>query len=567
MTNDFTTYTGSAWDLYRFNEEVDLEVTKCWALAISYSIPVRKPFHHWALQFYDLRSFAWAADQLMLPSCKGLSVRSIEGLYYVGLRPTTVEEQKQRETIYRERMKPWIEDFEAIWRGQLVPEMMANFEHFKDLHLTELSNFQLLEEFEYYLKVKQRTWEIHFLPMYATYSAYREFKELYQEIMGVEDEDNRFKRLMTGFKTKIYEVDRELWRLGDRAVELGLDPTFKATPNDEQLLIELEKNDKGKEWLSDFYRTLNEYGWRTETLLDCCPPTWIEKPTLALPAIRGDLAKGGGFIMDEEFQRLVKEREETEKEVVAKVPTSKREWFQALMKAAQWAGVYSEEHNFTVDCYMPAIGRHILMEIGQRATKAGLLDEPDDICFMVPEEIITRVLANMETQAARRIVRQRKEEWQGFTNLAPKMVKEHFLVGDPEWFMANAGCDPIMWVLAAVPKVKPELKADLYGSASAPGVAEGTARVLTDLGQLNELEPGEILVVPSTNPSWHPAFNFIKGAVTDSGGAMCHAIIVAREYGLPCVAGTQEGTIKIKTGDRIRVDGDNNAVYILDRPK
>ena len=567
MGEDFATYTGSGWEAYRFNEEVDLEVTKCWALAISYSIPVRKPFHHWALQFYDIRSFAWAADQLMLPSCKGLSARSIEGLYYVGLRPTTAEEEKQREPIHRERMKPWIEDFGAIWRGQLIPEMMAHFEHFKNLDLTKLTDFQLLEEFEYYLKVKQRTWEIHFLPMYASFISYREFKMLYQELMGVEDEDNQFKRLMTGFKTKIYEVDRELWRLGDQAVELGLESVFKSTPDDEKLLANLKGSGAGKEWLGDFYKSLHEYCWRTETLLDCCAITWIEKPTLALPVIRGDMAKGGGFTMDEEYNRLVKEREETEKEVLSRVPGAKREWFKTLMKAAQWSGIYSEEHNFTVDCYMPAIGRHILMEIGRRATKAGLLDEPEDITFMVPEEIITRVLANMETQAARRIVRQRKEEWQGFINRAPKMVEEHFLVGDSDWFMANASRDPIMWVLAAVPKIKPELKADLYGAASAPGVAEGIARVLLDVAQLPELQPGGILVVPSTNPSWHPAFNFVKAAVTDAGGALCHAIIVAREYGLPCVAGTQEATIKIKTGDRIRVDGDNNAVYILERAK
>lgn len=563
MDKELTTYSG--WEIYKFDEEVDLEVSKCWALAVSYSIPVRKPFHHWALQFYDFRSFAWAADQLMLPTCKGLTVRSIEGLYYVGLRPTTEEEEKQREPVHRERIKPWIEDFGAIWRGKLVPEMMGHFERLRDTDLAKLSDFQLMEQFEYYLSVKQRTWEIHFLPMYAAFIAYRQFRVMCEEILGMGDDDPQFKKLMTGFKTKIYEVDRELWRLGDRAREVELESLFQTTPDDDKLLSKLEESEPGRKWLKEFRESLHEYCWRTETLLDCCVPTWIEKPTLALPVIRGDMAKGGGFIMDEKYERLVKEREEAEKSVVSRVPRDKRDWFQKLMKAAQWSGIYSEEHNYTVDCYMPALGRHILMEIGRRGTQAGILDDPDDVNFLVPEEIITRVLANMETGGARQIVRKRREEWQRFIDGAPKMVEENILIGDPNWFIANSDRDPIMWVLAATPKVKPELKADLYGAASAPGVTEGIARVLVDIAQLSELQPGEVLVVPSTNPSWHPAFNFVKAVVTDAGGALCHAIIVAREYGLPCVAGTREATVKIKTGDRVRVDGDKNAVYILER--
>ena len=87
--------------------------------------------------------------------------------------------------------------------------------------------------------------------------------------------------------------------------------------------------------------------------------------------------------------------------------------------------------------------------------------------------------------------------------------------------------------------------------------------MLMDPARMAELKVGEILVVPSTNPAWHPAFNFVSAIVTDAGGSMSHAIIVARDYGLPCVAGTREATTKIRTGDHIRVGCDNCAVYIL----
>ncbi|MBN2255007.1 MAG: PEP-utilizing enzyme, mobile region, partial [Deltaproteobacteria bacterium] len=95
--------------------------------------------------------------------------------------------------------------------------------------------------------------------------------------------------------------------------------------------------------------------------------------------------------------------------------------------------------------------------------------------------------------------------------------------------------------------------------------AEGPARVLKVLGDVVKLQPGEIMVTPSTNPSWAPVFTKIKGAVTDIGGLTSHAAIVSREYGLPSVTGTGVATTIIKTGDIIRLDGSTGVVTIVKR--
>jgi pyruvate,water dikinase len=102
------------------------------------------------------------------------------------------------------------------------------------------------------------------------------------------------------------------------------------------------------------------------------------------------------------------------------------------------------------------------------------------------------------------------------------------------------------------------------GSAGSPGVAEGRARVILRADQLDELQQGEILVAPTSSTSWTPVFGTIAAAVIDSGGIMCHAAIVAREYGLPAIIGTGTGTKRIKTGDRLRVDANAGIVTILD---
>ena len=105
----------------------------------------------------------------------------------------------------------------------------------------------------------------------------------------------------------------------------------------------------------------------------------------------------------------------------------------------------------------------------------------------------------------------------------------------------------------------------LTGCPASAGVAEGLARVLLRVDQLRELEDGEILVAPVTSPSWTPVFHRIAGAVLDTGGIMCHAAIVAREYGLPAVVGTGTGTKRIRSGDRLRVDAVTGVVTILER--
>jgi pyruvate,water dikinase len=89
------------------------------------------------------------------------------------------------------------------------------------------------------------------------------------------------------------------------------------------------------------------------------------------------------------------------------------------------------------------------------------------------------------------------------------------------------------------------------------------ARVIVAASQLGEVKEGEILVCPITAPSWGPVFGKIRGAVSDIGGIMSHAAIVSREYGMPAVVGTGRATKLIKTGDRVRVDGDSGVVTVL----
>ena len=91
---------------------------------------------------------------------------------------------------------------------------------------------------------------------------------------------------------------------------------------------------------------------------------------------------------------------------------------------------------------------------------------------------------------------------------------------------------------------------EIRGFPAAKGVVEGVARVITTVGDLHLVEPGEILVCGGTTTEWTPAFGIITACVCDTGGSLTHAAIVSREYGIPCVVGTAIATQVVKTGDR-----------------
>jgi phosphohistidine swiveling domain-containing protein len=103
----------------------------------------------------------------------------------------------------------------------------------------------------------------------------------------------------------------------------------------------------------------------------------------------------------------------------------------------------------------------------------------------------------------------------------------------------------------------------LQGRPASRGVVEGLVRVAHTLQEAAELQPGEILVTPITDIGWTPYFSLIGGLVTDLGSSVSHGAVIAREYGLPCVVNTRQGTRALQTGNRVRLDGDTGCVTVL----
>ena len=547
------------WPTYEFDEERDLnEYRPCWIIFGTFCIPALRPLCLWAGVYpCDNNMMPRESERLSCPTHFTWDSRTKDGYWYFSMLEVPEEEWKQREPVFRERMTPWIDSFEKEWRGRLVPGIMAEYERLIKVDVEKLSKLELLEHFEDWLLVNDKQWKVHMESMFPAYHLYGLFEDLCRELLGIDGTHAQFKALLGGYDTMMQDVERWLWRLGERAKELGLEPMFQATPDDEHLVSKLKESEAGRTWLDELGEFLQKWGWRTPPIVRLDEPSWIEKPSLALGDVRRGMAKGGVFFLDEERKRLVEEREKAEKEVLPRIPSERREMFAKLMEGARWCGRWSEDHLYPCEFYANGIGRRVLIEMGRRFAKAGVLDDPEDIYFLLPEEIKMSALA-MHRCSQKKLARTRKEQWQGFLKQEPPPF-----IGDPSILARQTAINPVLRVLAPAPAVRPELKADLYATGWSAGVVEGTARVIWSEAQFSELQPGEILVAPFTHTDWTSLFWLASGVVTDHGGALAHAVIVGREYGLPVCAGTLEATAKIKTGDRIRVDGDNGCVYIL----
>jgi len=547
---------GLEWD-----EENDLKNFRVWIVDFVHG----QPFTPLMLrEFVTLNAFhLWATDELSLPTSKGLLWKVVDGWARFTPVVPAKDEIPERTRIYKEKMPPLMENHEKLWARD-KDAMMEPYRPFLEAEFEKVSDGEAWRLFNdsFHIFEKQAWPHIYWFWFYCQF--YNEFRNACREMLGISEHDPLFKKLLAGFDNKLFEVDRGLWGLADRARELKLDNTFLTIEDGDQVISALEESDAGKKWLEEFRKFLKVYGWRCVSVNDFETPTWVEKPSLAIPRVKGHLqSKSSVFAPDEERKHLAKEREEAEREILARVPLERREWFGLLMKLGQAAGVWSEEHAYYLDMFGWAIVHHAVEEAGRRLARAGVIDEPHDIYFLLKEEARWPIIAG-GTINLRRQVNRRKEEYQRNIKNVPDLFH-----GDLSALPEVTSTNPGLSLFTPYPIVKPELKADLYGTVSTPGVAEGIARLIPPgiegEKELAKIEPGEILVAPGTNPSMTPVFGIIAGAVTDGGGAMAHAAIVSREYGIPSVVGTIEATSKIKTGQRIRVDGDNCAVYILDK--
>jgi phosphohistidine swiveling domain-containing protein len=551
---------------FEFDEKADLEQSPAWFLDGTHSVPPWTPMFGWFWINFCRHGMQYGAEKLSLPTVKGWDWRFHRGGGYLTLLLVKSEEEKrEREKRFREAIRPFIADYDGLWKG-CIDEMLGRYAELKKCDVDTATNIELLENFEQTVNACRRMWELHMYMMYGTDTAYILFENMCRELIGIDDTNPKFHALITGFDNKVFEVDKRIWKFSQQASAMGLAPLFLDNePKD--ILGKLEAHPKGREFLAEFRAFLNEDGWRMQRMAEVNLPTWIEDPTPPLMNVKQFLVKGGDFNLDAERAKQRRDREAAEAEVLAKISAEQKGWFTTLLRLAQKTGIFSEEHDHYFDLYTHAMIRRSCLGLGRRFVQAGAIEDAEDMFFLMPDEVRKAALAPDQFDL-RPIVNRRRAEWQEWSKTPnpPVILKDGFDMDQAMGVLVRSN-DPIALkvVVGSMPVVRPELKADLYGTCGSPGSAEGIARVIMTEDQLSEVQPGDILVAATTSPSWTPVFSFIGGVVVDRGASLSHAAIVGREYGIPVLMNVFVGTEKIKSGQRIRVDANMGALYVLDK--
>jgi phosphoenolpyruvate synthase/pyruvate phosphate dikinase len=331
-----------------------------------------------------------------------------------------------------------------------------------------------------------------------------------------------------------------------------------------EIMGKLLGSEAGKRVLADFNKFLDKYGWRNFMMDTYTTPSWREDTSPAWQRIQ-QFVNHPTFKLDEIIVKQAAERKLAEEEIVNALPVDQREWYRILMKAGQVASVWAEDHSFFFEMQAHSIGRYFWLEVGKRLVATGAIEQPDDIFMLVPQEV-SILLSDPYKCKAKKKAKARRAEWDAAKSFFPEPY--YGRIPQPDAMMEMMASQDVIFTKVTQekpPEPRPELKADLIGVSGSPGIAEGIARVIMSPAQMGEVQEGEILVAPITDSTWTPVFSIIKGVVLNTGAPLCHAAIIAREYGLAAVVNTVEGTDKIKTGQRVRVDADVGAVYILDK--
>jgi pyruvate, water dikinase len=344
------------------------------------------------------------------------------------------------------------------------------------------------------------------------------------------------------------------------------------------VIAELKTSDAGRQWLDEleaakdpwfYYSTGPGYCHANRAWIDDLRPPFIALADYVRRVERGeDLSRP--------LEQLRADRERLAGGYRQLLDDEDAAEFDSLLALSRKVFPYVENHNFYVEHWHHSIFFDKARELGAMLCAAGLLDQDEDIFFLHRYEIY-RVLYEAEAKwavgvpsrseyiwreevARRRQIYAALEKWTPPPALgaAPDTVTEAISVT-----LFGITTDTINRWLDAESDTNPD--SIVRGLAASPGVVEGVARVVRGVEELHTVADGEILVCPLTAPSWSIVFARIAAAVSDGGGIMSHAAIVSREYGLPAVVATGIGTQVLRTGDRLRVDGDMGVVTILER--
>ena len=528
-----------------------------------------------------------------LPPALGLDVRVLNGYAYMSaLGVEDPAEIGRRAQEFSVRVGHYYQNWPALylaWEDK-VKQQIADL---KAIEIPAMGDFEpidhvlagrgvtsandLLVAYQATIASLDATWNLHSEMLNMGYAAYLNFLTVVKGHFP-EISDQAVAQMVSGVDVLLFRPDEELKRLAHRAIELGVADDVRATTDFEALRTTLRSTTAGDRWLADWAESADPwFNFSYGNGFYHHHHSWSDDPTFPLTVIGEYIGRiRAGEDLTRPIDAVAAERDSVVGQYRSLIPEgAERDTFDEALGLSRVVFPYVENHNFYIEhWYMTEFWRK-MRQFGGLLQRFGFFGDVDDVFYLRRSEV-SDALVDLQFAWCSggeplgpdhwpTIARERREILAVLktTSPPPALGPAPGSIVEPMTIMLWGITDQQVdrWLAAASGEGSSTV---LEGFAGSPGVAEGPARVVLDPSGLDALVDGEILVAPVTSPSWTPVFKRLLGAVSDIGGIMCHAAIVSREYGLPAVVGTGNATAMIRTGQRIRVDGDTGTVTILE---
>ncbi len=292
--------------------------------------------------------------------------------------------------------------------------------------------------------------------------------------------------------------------------------------------------------LNEFLQDFGDRGFTREPYY----PRWRESPEYVFDVLKSLVSENRRDLREVESV-LSQKRSKAEvmvKEVIRRQRFGPIKWalFATILGMARTYIGFRENQRFNLDRWITR-ERSAYLEIAKLLATSGYLQEPSHVFFLFRPELrkIIRGKSNLDKEEIKALVERRYEEFLKYENVTPPK----FLKGGREFD------DPL-----------PESTEGFKGMPASQGVITGRVRVLGTIEEVPQVQAGEILIVPRTDPGWTPVFSKIGGLITETGGILSHGAVVSREFGIPAVTNVRNACRIFKTGQRVTVDGNRGVV-------
>ncbi|MGC5327730.1 PEP-utilizing enzyme [Brevibacillus sp. SYSU BS000544] len=485
-----------------------------------------------------------AFENMKMPITQFL-VKSDHGYYYqtMPLHPEPYEERIIKHKKIMEASFPQIKSN----MDRLVNEFFMPF--YQKLFERSVGYLSLKEALHYVEELQHfytKAWQYHFEIVIPRISLVIALEEVYRQVTGAKDTKEIYD-FMQGVMNMSLETDRGLWLLAKQVKSSAV--LCSLLTSSKNPIETLGLSTEGREFLKDFEDFLSIYGHRTTRTHEFTEETWFENPAIALSMIKNYVQIDYDF--DGQFNQVIAERKAKVNDLFERLPAG--DMTNQLHTMYNWAlncwGV-DEDHHFYIDAMLAAKSRYFLKNVGRTLVQHQIIACDEDIFYLYLDDLLE---ALFEPRALDEVVRQNKKRYQHFLSLQPKPF-----FGTPP----NLPPDPVIErIFGMSQNVIVNQTKSFKGYAASAGLYTGKVKVIYGQEDFSKLEKGDILLCKTAPPSWTVLFSIAGALVTDAGGILSHASIVAREYKLPAVVGTKVATSIVKEGDQVTVDGTNGVVY------